>query len=46
MRPIIEAVPPTPEPARQRIFSLAKAEHERRQKLIRSIEEFREAYPE
>ena len=46
MRTVIEAVLPTPERARQRIFSLAKAEHERRQKRIGSIEEFREAYPE
>jgi hypothetical protein len=46
MRSIIEAVLPTPERARQRIFWLAKAEHERRQKRIGSIDEFREAYPE
>ena len=46
MRPVIEAVLPTPERARQRIFSLAKAEHERRKKRIGSIDEFREAYPE
>lgn len=46
MRPVMEAVLPTPERARQRIFSLAKAEHERRKKRIGSIEEFREAYPE
>jgi hypothetical protein len=46
MRPVIEAVLPTPERALKRIFSLAKAEHERRRKRIGSIEEFREAYPE
>lgn len=46
MRPVIEAVLPTPERARRRIFSLAKAEHERRKKRIGSIDEFREAYPE
>ena len=46
MRAVVEAVLPTPERARQRIFSLAKAEHERRQKRIGSIEEFRDAYPE
>lgn len=46
MRAVIEAVLPTPERARRRIFSLAKAEHERRKKRIGSIEEFREAYPE
>jgi DDE superfamily endonuclease len=46
MRPLIESILPTPERARQRIFSLVKAEHERRQKRIGSIDEFREAYPE
>jgi hypothetical protein len=46
VRSIIEAVVPTPERARRRILSLAKAEHQRRQKRIGSIEEFREAYPE
>jgi DDE superfamily endonuclease len=46
MRAVIEAVLPTPERARRRIFSLVKAEHERRKKRIGSIEEFREAYPE
>lgn len=46
MRPVIEAVLPTPERALRRIFSLAKAEHQRRQKRIGSIEEFRQAYPE
>lgn len=46
MRAVIEAVLPTPERALKRIFSLAKAEHERRKKRIGSIEEFREAYPE
>jgi hypothetical protein len=45
-RSVVEAVVPTPERARQRIFSLAKAEQQRRQKRIGSIEEFREAYPE
>jgi DDE superfamily endonuclease len=46
VRSVVEAVVPTPERARRKIFSLAKAEHERRQKRIGSIEEFREAYPE
>jgi hypothetical protein len=46
MRSVIEAVLPTPERARRRILSLAKAEHERRKKRIGSVEEFREAYPE
>jgi hypothetical protein len=46
MRRVIESVLPTPERALKRIFSLAKAEHERRKKRIGSIEEFREAYPE
>lgn len=46
VRLAVEAVIPTPERARRRILSLAKAEHERRQKRIGSIEEFREAYPE
>jgi hypothetical protein len=46
MRAVLEAVLPTPERARRRIFSLAKAEHERRKKRIGSVEEFREAYPE
>jgi hypothetical protein len=46
MRPVIESVLPTPERALKRIFSLAKAEHQRRKKRIGSIEEFREAYPE
>lgn len=46
MRPVLEAVLPTPERARKRILLLAKAEHERRKKRIGSIEEFREAYPE
>src|SRR5205085_10299383 len=46
MRRVIESVLPTPERARKRIFSLAKAEHERRKKRIGSIEGFREAYPE
>ena len=46
MRAVVEAVLPTPERARRRIFSLAEAEHERRKKRIGSIEEFREAYPE
>lgn len=36
MRPIIEAVLPTPERARQRIFSLAKAEYERRITFVTS----------
>jgi hypothetical protein len=46
IRPVVEAALPVPERARLRIFSLAKAEHERRKKRIGSIEEFREAYPE
>lgn len=46
IRSVVEAVVPTPECARRRIFSLAKAEQQRRQKRIGSIEEFREAYPE
>src|SRR5437868_3370877 len=46
MRAVIESVLPTAERALKRIFSLAKAEHERRKKRIGSIEEFREAYPE
>ena len=46
MRRVIESVLPTPERARRRIFSLAKAEHERRKKRIGSVDEFREAYPE
>ena len=37
---------PTPERARERLLSLAKAEGERRKKRIGTIEEFREAYPE
>ena len=45
-RCVIEAVLPTPERALKRIFSLAKAEQQRRQKRISTIEEFREAYPE
>ena len=46
MREVFEAVLPTPQRARERILSLAKAEQQRRQKRISSIEEFREAYPE
>lgn len=46
MRPVVEAVLPIAERARQRILSLAKAEHERRERRIGSMEEFREAYPE
>jgi DDE superfamily endonuclease len=46
MRRVFEAVLPTPERARKRLLSLAKAEGERRKKRIGSIEEFREAYPE
>jgi len=46
LRPVVEAVLPVPERARLRVFSLAKAEHQRRKKRIGSIEEFREAYPE
>jgi DDE superfamily endonuclease len=46
MREVFEAVLPTPERARERLLSLAKAEGERRKKRIGTIEEFREAYPE
>lgn len=46
MRPVFEAVLPVPERARSRILSLAKKEQERRRKRVRSVEEFREAYPE
>jgi len=46
MRQVLEAVLPTPDRARQRLLSLAKAEGERRNKRIGRIEEFREAYPE
>lgn len=46
MREVFEAVLPTPERARARLLSLAKAEGERRKKRIGTIEEFREAYPE
>lgn len=46
MRQVFEAVLPTPERARKRILALAKAEGERRNKRIGTIEEFREAYPE
>ena len=46
MREVFVAVLPTPQRARKRILSLAKAEQQRRQKRISSIEEFREAYPE
>lgn len=46
MRRVFAAVLPIPERARERLLSVAKAEGERRQKRIGSIEEFREAYPE
>ena len=46
MREVFEAVVPTPERARVRLLSLAKAEGERRKKRIGTIEEFREAYPD
>lgn len=46
MRSVCEAVLPTPERARKRLLSLAKAEGERRKKCIGTVEEFREAYPE
>lgn len=46
MRCVFEIVLPTPERARERLLSLAKAEGERRKKRIGTIEEFREAYPE
>lgn len=45
-RPIFAAVLPIPERARRRILTLAKAEQERRQPRIGSLEEFRDAYPE
>lgn len=46
LRPVFEAVLPVPERALKRIFSLAKAEQQRRKKRIGTVEEFREAYPE
>ena len=46
LRRVFEAVLPPPERARNRRLSLAKAEGERRQKRIGTIEEFREADPE
>jgi hypothetical protein len=46
LRPVVEAVLPVPSLARRRIFSLAKAEQQRRKKRIGTIEEFREVYPE
>lgn len=46
MKAVFEAVLPTPERAKKRILSLAKAETQRRKKRIGSIEEFKEAYPE
>src|SRR5215216_2613619 len=46
MKTVFEAVLPTPERAKKRILSLAKAETQRRKKRIGSIEEFKEAYPE
>lgn len=46
LRPVFEAVLPTPQRSRQRLLNLAKAEGKRRQKRIGTIEEFREAYPE
>ena len=46
IRPVVESVVPTPDRSLNRILSLAKSEHERRQKRIGTIEEFREAYPE
>ena len=45
-REVVEAVLPTPDRARRRIFRLAKKEAERRQKRIGTIAEFVEAYPE
>jgi hypothetical protein len=39
MRPVIESNLPTPERALKRIFSLAKAEHERRKKRIGSVDD-------
>jgi hypothetical protein len=46
IRPVVESVVPTPERSLKRLLSLAKSEHQRRQKRIGTIEEFREAYPE
>ena len=46
MRPVIEAVLPVPDKAKERILRLADKEQKRRKKRIGSIEEFREAYPE
>lgn len=45
MRPVFEAVLPTPERQRRRILALARAEQERR-KRIGTLKEFTEAYPE
>lgn len=45
MRPVFEAVLPTPERQRRKILALARAEQERR-KRISSIAEFIETYPE
>jgi hypothetical protein len=46
MKAVFEAVLPTPDRAKKRLLSLAKAETQRRKKRIGSIEEFKEAYPE
>ena len=46
IRPVVEAVVPTPERCLKRLLSLAKSEHQRRQKRISTIEEFRQSYPE
>jgi hypothetical protein len=46
LRPVFEVVLPTPDRARTRLLSLAKAQGQRRNKRIGTIEEFREAYPE
>jgi len=42
---VVEAVLPTPERARRRIFLMAKKEAQRRKKRISTIEEFVETYP-
>lgn len=46
IKAVFEAVLPTPERAKNRILSVAKAETQRRKKRIGSMEEFKEAYPE
>lgn len=46
MRLVFEAVLPVPRVAKERIFSLADKEQQRRKKRIGTLEEFRQAYPE